>query len=67
MASAVYKVVGQNGGWSVDHNGQLAGPYATKEAAFEAAVVSATHAIKQGYEIRLLVPGSSGQEGALSS
>jgi Uncharacterized protein conserved in bacteria (DUF2188) len=67
MRRATYNVVAQTGGWSVDHNGELAGPYATKEAAFEAAVASAANAIKQGYEIQMLVPGSEGREATLGS
>jgi hypothetical protein len=38
MERALYRVVPHQGGWGVDHNGSIAGPYVSKEAAFEAAV-----------------------------
>jgi uncharacterized protein (DUF58 family) len=61
MASANYRIVPRDGGWGVDHNGRTAGPYASKEAALEAALGSAMNAIKEGYEVNLTVPGSDGK------
>lgn len=62
MDCAVYTIVGHNGKWSVAHDGALTGSYATKEAAFEAAVSAASNAIKAGHGVQIEVPGSSSAE-----
>jgi Uncharacterized protein conserved in bacteria (DUF2188) len=61
MGQATYKVVRGYGGWSMTHDGSTAGIYATKEAAFEAAVLAASNALKQGRGITISVEGSGGQ------
>jgi hypothetical protein len=53
-----YEVVEKGKSWAVLHDGQANGEYATKEAAFEAAVAAASIAIKQGYEVCISVPRS---------
>jgi len=58
MAEAVYKVVPNNGGWGVLHDGEVSGDYITKEAAFEAAVGPASNAIKKGQAVTITVEGS---------
>ena len=60
MGSANYRVVGRPGEWHVEHDGKIANTYGTKEAAFEAAAVSASIALRQGHEIIITVPGSKG-------
>jgi hypothetical protein len=65
MNLANYKVVPNRGGWGIDHDGKVIGRYATKEAAFEAAVGPASNAIKEGYEVRITVEGSRENEPAL--
>jgi hypothetical protein len=45
---------------AVSHDGQAEGEYATKEAAFEAAVAAASLAIKQGHEVSISVPSTAG-------
>jgi hypothetical protein len=67
MARAAYRVMPFQGGWGVDHNGTVAGPYISKEAAFEVAVGSAMNAIKQGDAIDLSVPGRDGESSALGA
>lgn len=57
MGQASYKVVPNGDGWSVDHDGDRNGAYATKEAAFEAIVAAAANAIKSGHQISISVPG----------
>jgi hypothetical protein len=39
------------------HDGNINGEYATKEAAFEAATVAASLAVRQGHRVHLSVPG----------
>lgn len=38
MQSAIFKISAHRGGWAVEHDGEVTGPYRTREAAFEAAV-----------------------------
>lgn len=57
MGLAEYIVIANEAGWAIAHDGKVEGDYATKEAAFEAAVATASLAIRQGYEVRLAVPG----------
>ena len=40
MGLAQYQIVSQGGEWGVLHDGEVKNRYATKEAAFEAAVCS---------------------------
>jgi hypothetical protein len=61
MERALYRIIPHQGGWGVDHDGTVAGPYVNKEAAFEAAVGPAMNAIKLGDEVRIMVPGSDGE------
>jgi uncharacterized protein (DUF58 family) len=58
MAMASYEVVDSGGVWRVKHDGEPIGSYPTKEAAFEAAVAAAAAAVREGYEVQLLVPGA---------
>jgi hypothetical protein len=65
MSVASYRIVPNRNGWGVDHDGRVVGAYATKEAAFEAAVAPASNAIKEGHEVRIVVLGSDGGQPAL--
>ena len=65
MGHAVYKVVPFENGWGVSHEGRVAGPYVTKEAAFEAAAATIALAVREGHDITLTIPGSTGRESAL--
>jgi hypothetical protein len=60
MGLASYKIVHSQDGWSIEHDGKTSGSYATKEAAFEAAVGPASNSIKQGHTVRIAVDGSEG-------
>ena len=63
LGRAYYSIVKVNGGgWAIRHDGKLCGNYATKEAAFEAAVAPASLAIKQGYAVTIAVEGSEANE-----
>jgi hypothetical protein len=42
-----------NNQWSILHDGNAEGEYATKEAAFESAVAAASLAIREGHEVKL--------------
>jgi hypothetical protein len=61
MSEARYSVMGNSGRWSIEHDGRCEGNYATKEAAFEAAVAAASNAIKDGHSVTIQVPGSGGR------
>ena len=65
MGQATYKVVPQDDGWGIWHDGKVTGSYATKEVAFEAAVFPASNAIKEGHEVTITVEGSRGNAPAL--
>jgi hypothetical protein len=67
MPSTTYKVIPYQDGWGVECDGAVAGPYATKEAALEAAVGSLSNAIKEGLDITLTVPGRGPGESALGA
>ena len=65
MGLAQYAVVPIDDHWSVLHDGDVEGDYATKEAAFESAAGAASLAIRQGHEVRLSVPaGEAARSGA---
>ncbi|HLH94894.1 MAG TPA: DUF2188 domain-containing protein [Xanthobacteraceae bacterium] len=58
MGSATYRIVHARDDWSIEHDGAMTGVYATKEAAFEAAAIAASNAIKEGHGITITVPGA---------
>jgi hypothetical protein len=62
MKRAQYTIVGHDGSWRVEHDGELSMPYATKEAAFEAAVAPASNALHAGLEVLIHVPGKQGPD-----
>jgi hypothetical protein len=66
MKLASYNVVPNRGGWGIEHDGRVMGRYATKEAAFEAAVGPASNAIKDGLAVRIAVEAASEGEPNLS-
>jgi hypothetical protein len=57
MGLASYEVREKGKSWTVLHDGAANGEYATKEAAFEAAVGAASVAIREGHEVQVSVPG----------
>ena len=57
MGSAIYKIVPYEGGWGVSHDGSTIGPYATKEAAFEATAAAASIAMHDGHAVEITAPG----------
>jgi hypothetical protein len=64
MGLASYKIVGTGGEWRVRHDGKAENVYQTKESAFEAAVVAASLALRQGHEVEISAPGSETATGA---
>ena len=56
MGLAQYAIVPLRDQWGVLHEGDVNGEYATKEAAFEAAVSAASLAMRQGHEVHVSVP-----------
>lgn len=67
MKSADYNIAPHRDGWGVEHDGQVTGPYDTKEAAFESALGPASNAIKLGYAVSITVPGSDSRKPALGA
>lgn len=67
MGRAYYSIVKLNGTghWAIRHDGRLCGDYATKEAAFEAAVAPASNAIKEGQAVTISVDGTEATEPVL--
>jgi len=66
---ASYEIAGTEGEWRVRQDGKIentADAYSTKEAAFEAAVVVASLALRQGHEVRVTAPASATATGAAS-
>jgi hypothetical protein len=57
MGSAVYRIVPFQNGWGVTHDGATQGPYASKEAAFEATAGAASIAWRDGHSIEITAPG----------
>jgi hypothetical protein len=51
MARHAFKVRASGDQWVIDSDEQKLGPYATREAAFEAAVGPASIAVKEGDEV----------------
>jgi hypothetical protein len=60
MGLANYRIFGTPGAWRVDHDGKAENVYATKEAAFEAAVSAASLALREGHEVVVTAPGADG-------
>ena len=56
MGLAQYQILPQGDEWGVLHDGDVRNRYATKEAAFEAAVAAASLAIREGHEVHINVP-----------
>ena len=56
MGLASYTVIEAGSGWTILHDGNAEGDYATKEAAFESAVAAASLAIREGHEVHVSVP-----------
>jgi hypothetical protein len=67
MGKAYYDIVGSDDRWGIRHDNDPTGEYASKEAAFEAAVAAASNAIKFGHEVRITVPGTERSDTALGT
>ena len=64
MGIAKYEILGTEGSWRVSHDGKAENEFATKEAAFEAAIAAASLAIRQGHEVIVTAPDSETTTGA---
>lgn len=64
MGTARYEIFGTEGAWRVHHDGKAENEYATKEAAFEAAIAAASLALRQGHEVIVSAPSSQTTTGA---
>jgi hypothetical protein len=61
MGMAAYRIVRVTDGWGVDHDGSTQGPYETKEAAFEATIMAASNAMREGHAVQISAPGREAQ------
>jgi hypothetical protein len=61
------EIVGNAGEWRISHDGKAPNVYETKESAFEAAVATASLALRQGHEVRITVPGGETASGAANA
>jgi phosphotransferase system HPr-like phosphotransfer protein len=66
MGLAQYSIIAVGDHWSVMHDGDVHGDYATKESAFESASAAASLAIRQGHEVHVSVPGREEGETTLT-
>jgi phosphotransferase system HPr-like phosphotransfer protein len=57
MGLASYEIIEKGKSCAVLHDGEAKNDYATKEAAFEAAMAAASVAVRQGHEVHVTVPG----------
>lgn len=53
--------------WTVDHDGDVGGDYASKEAAFEAIVAAASNSIRDGLGVTITVPPPAAGENVLGT
>ncbi|HWK96476.1 MAG TPA: hypothetical protein VNR39_13740 [Pseudolabrys sp.] len=53
--------------WTVDHDGDVGGEYASKEAAFEAIVAAASNSIRDGLGVTITVPSPAAGENVLGT
>lgn len=60
MERAAYDIVRHGDGWELSVDGRPSGQYATREAAFEAAVMPASNAIREGLEVSIHMEGANG-------
>lgn len=67
MGLASYEIVGSGGEWRVRHDGRADNVYQTKKSAFEAAIVAASLALRQGHEVRISAPASETSTGAANA
>lgn len=67
MQRTSYAIKHAGSSWTIDHDGDIGGEYATKEAAFEAAAAAASNAIKDGLGILISVPAPTADECALGN
>jgi hypothetical protein len=58
-----FEIVPHPEGWAVKHQDGIAGPYLTKQAAFEAAAGLVENLIAQGYAIQIRVPAEGRPQG----
>ena len=66
MGLAAYEIVPYETGWGVAHDRSVGGPYATKEAAFEAAAAAASIAMREGHAIEISAPGREAESIAVA-
>ena len=64
MGIAKYEILGTEGTWRVLHDRKAENEYATKEAAFEAAIAAESLALRESHEVTVTAPASETTTGA---
>jgi hypothetical protein len=64
MGITNFEISGSKGAWRVRHNGKTGYEYATREAAFQAAIAAASHALREGHDVTVTAPASQTTAGA---
>jgi hypothetical protein len=64
MGLASYEIIGNDADWRVRHDGKAENVYETKEAAFEAAVIAASLALRQGHAVSIAAPARGPASGS---
>ncbi|WP_354100711.1 hypothetical protein [Bradyrhizobium sp. S3.9.2] len=64
MGIAKYEIFGKDGAWRMRHDGKTENEYATKEAAFEAAIAAASIALREGHDVTMTARPSETTTGA---
>lgn len=67
MQQTSYAIKRKGSSWTIDHDGDVGGEYASKEAAFEAAAAAASNSIKDGLGIVISVPAPAPGESTVGT
>ena len=67
MQQTSYSIKRSGSSWTIDHDGDVGGEYASKEAAFEAAAAAASNSIMVGLGFVISGPAPAPGESALGN
>ncbi len=57
MGQTIFRIIPEGEQWVFEHDDEKRAEYVSKEAAFEAAVIAAQRAMREGFEVQILVDG----------
>jgi hypothetical protein len=64
MGIVKYEIFGKDGAWRIRRDGKSENEYATKEAAFKAAIAAASIALREGHDVTMTAHPSETATGA---